>query len=172
MLLIRLFILVSFCFFNLSSFSVEIHSAPAEEKYFWPNGNVYYNIDKNYYKSSEIDTIKNAMQKIMENSKVKFIEIENLTESNLNYIQITSGDTCHSEIGMLGGKQYLLLDPIKCIRLGTIIHELMHSIGFYHEQSRFDRDQYIIINWDNILEKRKYNFIPAFNCRFVAFFYG
>ena len=39
----------------------------------------------------------------------KFIEIENLTESNLNYIQITSGDTCHSEIGMLGGKQYLLL---------------------------------------------------------------
>ncbi len=37
-------------------------------------------------------------------------------------------------------------------------HEIAHSLGCYHEQSRPDRDQFIIVHWDRIHDDREFNF--------------
>ncbi|CAF4668910.1 unnamed protein product, partial [Rotaria sp. Silwood1] len=45
-----------------------------------------------------------------------------------------------------------------CFGSGTIQHELMHVLGFYHEQSRPDRDTYVTINQTNIESGHEHNF--------------
>ena len=29
---------------------------------------------------------------------------------------------------------------------------MLHSLGFFHEQNRFDREDFVVVNWENIRE--------------------
>ncbi|PIK56723.1 putative zinc metalloproteinase nas-13-like [Apostichopus japonicus] len=42
---------------------------------------------------------------------------------------------------------------------GTIMHELMHAVGFQHEQTRTDRDQFVTVYYQNIQSGLEYNFV-------------
>jgi astacin len=57
---------------------------------------------------------------------------------------------------MRGGEQTITLN--KQCDLGAVIHEIGHTAGLFHEQSRHDRDSYVTIMWDQIIEEYKGNF--------------
>ena len=47
---------------------------------------------------------------------------------------------------------------IGCLKRNTIKHEILHSLGIYHQHQRSDRDKYVDIMWKNINENRHHNF--------------
>ncbi|XP_030239799.1 zinc metalloproteinase nas-14-like [Drosophila navojoa] len=80
-----------------------------------------------------------------------------------DYITIDSDFSgCWSAVGRIGGRQRLNLQIPGCLRrYGTVLHELMHALGFLHEQSRMERDDYVTINYENIRPKAWKNFRKA-----------
>ena len=64
---------------------------------------------------------------------------------------------CSSSVGRVGGQQVLSLGN-GCLYSGIVQHELMHALGFWHEQSRTDRDSFVTILVNNIIPGLAYNF--------------
>ena len=61
--------------------------------------------------------------------------------------------SCASRVGRGGDKVQKLTIGSKALRckIGNIIHELGHAVGFFHEHSRPDRNKYVRVLRKNIL---------------------
>lgn len=46
-------------------------------------------------------------------------------------------------------------------KIGTVIHEFLHVLGFLHEQNRDDRDKFVIIKKNNIKSGYEVNFAKS-----------
>nr|XP_006626070.1 PREDICTED: meprin A subunit alpha [Lepisosteus oculatus] len=79
-------------------------------------------------------------------------------EGEKSFIKFEKLDGCWSQVGDLQTGQQLSLGE-GCDYKATIEHELLHALGFYHEQSRTDRDDYINIWWNEVLPGMEHNFV-------------
>ncbi|XP_066215351.1 meprin A subunit alpha [Saccopteryx leptura] len=78
-------------------------------------------------------------------------------EGESSYIIFQQFDGCWSEVGNQHVGQNLSIGP-GCDYKAIIEHEILHALGFYHEQSRTDRDDYVKIWWDEIRPGFQHNF--------------
>ncbi|KAG5668446.1 hypothetical protein PVAND_016386 [Polypedilum vanderplanki] len=137
----------------------------------WPkdyNGNVivpYIIDDTSKFSYFEKIMIRVSMDYISLYTCVIFV---NQTNQN-DYIFIKSGNGCHSYIGKVGGSQEISLEKGGCFIRGIILHELIHALGYHHMHNREDRDQYITINWQNIIFGMAENFDKV-NSKFFSNF--
>jgi len=74
------------------------------------------------------------------------------------YIIKGTGNGCNSYVGKLGGRQDMNLQSPGCMSIGTIMHEMIHALGFHHEQCRPDRDDHVNIHYENIQGGMGFNF--------------
>ncbi|XP_042908023.2 zinc metalloproteinase nas-15 [Parasteatoda tepidariorum] len=119
----------------------------------WPNKIVPYIFD-DIYTESEKELMRSAMAEFEEKTCIKWVE---RTDED-SYVEIYSDMGCWSELGRIGGVQSLSLESPLCMKKGAIMHEMMHSLGFLHEQSRPDRDDHVRVMWDNIISGMEPNF--------------
>uniref|UniRef100_A0A8D8WRA9 Metalloendopeptidase n=1 Tax=Cacopsylla melanoneura TaxID=428564 RepID=A0A8D8WRA9_9HEMI len=125
------------------------------EMHYWPNGVIPYKIDGNYSEDEE-SQIKFVMEEYNNKTCIEFRPYQ----SEVDFISIRSDEPgCRSYVGRQYNSQLLNLQPDKCFTYGTIAHELLHVIGFWHQQSATNRDDHVSIKWDNIYDDKKHNFM-------------
>ncbi|KAH6934698.1 hypothetical protein HPB50_027213 [Hyalomma asiaticum] len=115
----------------------------ANQDFRWPGGVIPYVIHRDL--RNNISLIETAMRLMMYTTDLKFVR----RKVERDFIHIQSLKGCYSYVGRVGGEQPLSLGK-GCIYIGTITHELMHAVGFYHEHSRPDRDKYIDVFLKNV----------------------
>ncbi|CAJ0942471.1 unnamed protein product, partial [Mesorhabditis belari] len=114
----------------------------------WPNGEIPYTLSSQYGSYAR-SVIAKAIKEYHDKTCVRFVPRD--PNRHADYVYIHPDDGCYSLVGRTGGRQPLSLDS-GCIQVGTIVHELMHAVGFFHEQSRSDRDEYLDIVWSNVMK--------------------
>ncbi|XP_055535164.1 seminal metalloprotease 1-like [Wyeomyia smithii] len=131
------------------------------EKYRWPSNTLLYEIEEGWFEQDQIDYIHQAMQIIEDATCLRFKVRDDY--DNPSFINIHGDSTgCSATVGHSGEGQHVKLKPYPvgkgCFRLGSIVHELIHAVGFRHMQNTHNRDEYVQIMWENIEPGKEKNF--------------
>lgn len=96
-----------------------------------------------------MDKLLTAMRELGNKTDLSF----NFRKGEIDYVYIKRswGDEGNysSSVGKAGDRQIISLTDN--VRIGTVIHELLHAAGIYHEQTRCNRDEHISVFWDNLI---------------------
>ncbi|KAI8043270.1 hypothetical protein M5D96_004597 [Drosophila gunungcola] len=125
----------------------------------WPSNVVVYKISDDF-DAAHKRAIQTGINTLESNTCVRFREA---TDADTAYLTVTAkSGGCYTAVGYQGSQQEMNLEVFPlgegCFRPGTILHEFMHALGFYHEQSSALRDGYVNVIYDNIVPGKEFNF--------------
>ncbi|CAF1308720.1 unnamed protein product [Adineta ricciae] len=121
----------------------------------WPDGIVPYEFVTGYSLEEEmyIVDVMRKLELLVAVNLVRCVQFRPRISSDQYYIIIENGAGCSSYVGQNPGvtmNRTVTLQSPGCLSDGVVLHELLHTLGFHHEQSRPDRDNYVRINLNNV----------------------
>jgi hypothetical protein len=120
---------------------------------FWPHGQLWFEFDSNVTEENR-QKMRDAMAELEAVADILFMEADSLEYSDHLHVQNSTENS--SMVGVEGGEQ--IVNIVSWGSRFIMCHELIHALGFWHEQSRPDRNTYVTIHWDRIPSDKEHNF--------------
>ena len=120
----------------------------------WPDGVMPYEISADF-SESQARTVKRA---IAHWNRLTIARLRTRSAEEDFAIFAPADDSCSSPVGRQGGGQTIGCAVGDGFTMGSVIHEIGHSMGYFHEQQRPDRDQFVDIREENIESGKEHNF--------------
>ncbi|ODM90472.1 Nematocyte expressed protein 6 [Orchesella cincta] len=115
----------------------------------WPNGVVPYA----FHSTINLQQRRQIIQAMSEISAITCITFRPVTRQdryNLLFINDPNRGGCSSLVGWTNQRNQQVQISTQC-SLGNAIHEIIHALGFFHEHTRNDRDNFVRVNFENIV---------------------
>jgi hypothetical protein len=133
----------------------------ADPKYLWPDGEVPYRIAAGLPRK---ERVLDAIAHWRKNTSITFVDLDKESNPGLypNFVTFVQGAGCASSVGCQNVREQLVRLGAECT-LGNVIHEIGHTVGLFHEQSRNDRDGHVTVLLDNVDASYRHNFTKMMN---------
>lgn len=124
----------------------------------WPDGTVPYVIEGFADPAAVREIVREVTHHFGDHTGVELVP----RTDQADYVAIIPLRTerCgRAAFGRMGGRQVIEFAPY--CGFGTLVHQLGHTLGLVHEETRHDRDAHVDVRWFNATHPHRFDVAPA-----------